>query len=186
MNKGMALLLAGLVLLAATGASAQERGDISVSGGYSQQWELFNSMHGWDASIAANVMKHLALVGDISGYYNSETVFQSKYEYRNFNFLFGPRYVHTIGSRFSPFAHFMAGGYHASVDRSGASGLPGSESDTWFAMDWGFGFDIRVSNRFSIRPLQLDLERISKKDSSGYFGRATFGVVYRLNGASRK
>jgi hypothetical protein len=186
MSKKIVLLLSGLMWMAPFAAKAQERGEISVSGGYSQQRELFSAMHGWDASVAGNVMKHLALVGDFSGYYNSDTFFQTKNEYRNFSYFFGPRYTHTIGSRWTPFAHFMLGGYHATRHTSGSSSFSGSQSTSWFALDLGFGFDIRVSKRFSVRPLQLDLERLSNRDSKGYFGRATFGVVYRLTGSSRQ
>ena len=167
-------------------AKAQERGEISVSGGYSQQWELFAAMHGWDASVAGNVMKHLALVADISGYYNSATFYQTQYKYRNYSFLFGPRYLHTIGSRWTPFAHFLIGGYRQTQHASGSPYDSRSNSGNCFALDLGGGFDIRVSNRFSIRPLQLDLERISNRDSNGYFGRTSFGVVYRLTGDPKR
>jgi hypothetical protein len=175
-----------LLPMMAPAARAQDKGEISVSGGYSQQWDLFNAMHGWDASVAGNVMKHLALVADISGYYNSDTFYQTQYKYRNYSFLFGPRYVHAIGSRWTPFAHFLMGGYRQTQNASGSPYYSGSNSRNWFALDLGGGFDIRVSNRFSIRPLQVDLERIGNGDSKGYFGRASFGVVYRLTGTLPK
>ena len=52
-----------------TTLKAQERGEVSVFGGYSYSPELFDSQNGWKASISGNVMTHLALVGDFSGYY---------------------------------------------------------------------------------------------------------------------
>ena len=185
MKRRNALLLSCLILMAPIAGMAQERGEISVFGGYSHQFEGLSTMHGWNASIAGNVMKHLAIVGDFSGYYRTNNSLQTEYKERDYSFLFGPRYVHLIGERWTPFAHFLIGDYRNTRNISGSSYYDGSIATNWLALDIGGGLDIRLNNRISIRPLQLDLARISRGGFHDHYGRVSFGALFRLSGTQK-
>jgi hypothetical protein len=162
-------------------AMAQDVGEIGVFGGYSESFELFSSQHGWNASIAGIAATHLALVADFSWYTGKE----SYYEYRDCTFLFGPRYVHGIGKRWTPFVHGLLGLYQRNQDPSGSMAsynVPGSRN--LFALDLGGGIDVRVNNRLLVRILQLDGLRSS--DGHWGYGRVSFGAVICLTGVSKK
>jgi hypothetical protein len=162
-------------------SKAQDRGEISVFGGYSYLNDVFSSKHGWNASLAGNVTRHVALVADFSGHYGPESWFQSAN--RNYSFLFGPRYVYTIGKRWTPFAHALIGNFWETQNIGGSPAVPsGSTSTNWLALDLGGGVDIRMSSRISVRALQLDIVRISNGNSHDHYGRVSFGAVFRLTG----
>jgi opacity protein-like surface antigen len=175
-----------LVTVAPSAADAQDRGEISVFGGYSYLYHLFSAQHGWNASVASNVTKHIALVADFSGHYGSETYLESENTHRDYSFLFGPRYVHTIGKRCTPFAHALIGNYR---ETHNTSGLPAaynrSISKNRLALGFGIGLDIRVSDRISIRALQLDIVSIENSGFGDYYGRASFGAVFSLTGGPK-
>jgi hypothetical protein len=173
------------LLLIPFAAEAQERGDINAFGGYSEQFEGLSTMHGWNASVAGNVVKHLAVVADFSGYYNTRTYLGAEHKDRDYIILFGPRYVHTLGSRWTPFAHVLIGNYRNIQSTSGSSYDNGSISKNSLALDIGGGLDIQVSNRISIRAIQLDVARISRDASHDHYGRISFGAVFRLSGAGK-
>ena len=173
-------------------AKAQERGDVSVFGGYSHRWNA-NAIHGWNASLPGNVTNHMALVADFSGYYWSDSYaassYQSEYQSRNYSFLFGPRYVHTIQKRWTPFAHALVG-----LERDTGEGwysigstrtFYGPSSSHMLALAFGGGIDIRVSNRISVRALQLDGVGLESQGFWGYYLRASFGAVIHLRKAPR-
>jgi hypothetical protein len=180
---------------------AQDRGEISVFGGYLHSGPgSFAIGQGWNASLAGNVMKHVALVGDFSGLYKSSkytypgytyngvTIFaSSSNEYRNryHTFLFGPRLAYTIEKRVTPFVHFLVGVQHYSSndrDVSGSTINNYSSNGNFFTGAVGVGADIKLNNRVSLRPIQLDA--IGVRSSPGYWNfqsRVSFGAVFRLN-----
>jgi hypothetical protein len=139
------------------------------------------------------VAKHLALVADFSGFYGSDKYsgpnFRSEDIYRNYGFLFGPRYVHTVGKRWTPFAHALLG-----LERYSARGqytigstttIYGPHANYVLALAFGGGIDMRVNDRVSVRALQFDGVGIEEDGLWGYFLRASFGVVLNLSGAPR-
>jgi hypothetical protein len=103
MRKMHLLLLACIALIAPYAVKAQSRGNISVFGGYSYLNQALSSKHGWNVSLAGNVTRHIALVADFSGHSGSISWFQNSDKYSDYSLLFGPRYVHTIGKRWTPF-----------------------------------------------------------------------------------
>jgi hypothetical protein len=183
MAKKCLLLLACMALMTPLAAKAQSRGNIIVFGGYSYLNQVFLSKHGWNISIAGNVTRHVALVADFSGHYASNSWFQNSDRYSDYSLLFGPRYVHTIGKRWTPFAHVLIGNFRETQKSNGSPVMDdGSISGNWFALGIGGGLDIRMSNRISVRALQLDLIKLADRDHRDYYGRASFGAVFHLNG----
>jgi hypothetical protein len=189
-KKALVFLWPCLVWILPFTAKAQEKGEISVFGGYSYRWNT-NENHGWHASIAGNIARHLAIVGDFSGHYGSNSyagyAFQTGDRSRGYAFLFGPRYVHTIQKRWTPFAHALVG-----VERHSSEGWYswggetnkisyGPNPDNVFAVAFGGGLDINLCRRISVRALQVDGVGIADGGFWGYYVRASVGVVFHLN-----
>jgi hypothetical protein len=182
--KRILLIFSCLIGLAPSAAKAQERGEVSTFGGYLFSPGLDASSHGWNVSIARNTIKHLALVADLSGFSSSYMGMSgNKYEHGNFSLLIGPRVV--TGKGVTPFVQALLGLH---CRNKNVTGYPlaynYSSRKNGFVLGLGTGFDIRVSNRISIRPLQLDF--IAGVSKGIVYGRALFGAVIHLNGASRQ
>jgi len=89
-----------------------------------------------------------------------------------FTFLFGPRITLRSKSAFQPFFLVNFGG--ARIKLSCASGTSCSDSNdsvskTAFAMTAGGGFDIKLSKKFALRPIQAEylLTRFGNSCSNG-------------------
>jgi hypothetical protein len=183
--KRFALLIAVCLMWAmpSTLKAAQERGEIGVFGGYARSY-MTTFPNGWNASIAANVVKHLAVVADFSGYSRSESNSSYTSKYKSHNFLFGPRAMATIENRWTPFVHFLAGNYRYTYARAESPNDSSSRSE--LEMCIGGGLDIKVSDRLAIRPIQVDLMKMGNGDRSGHYGRISFGGVLNLRKGSQK
>jgi hypothetical protein len=185
MHRFLSWSIAFIALTMPLAATAQERGEISVFGGYSKSWDLFDpGKQGWDVSVSGNISKHLALVADFSGHYHKNRPDVSYLSVsRCFSAIFGPRYVHRIGKRLSPFAHIMYGLYQRKQDLSAyqlANDVPRIRNH--FAIDLGGGMDVKVNERFSIRAIQLD--GLVGDRRYGYVS-TSFGAVFHLAGVSK-
>ena len=191
MKRACSLCLFSLALMIPLAVRAQDRGDISVFGGYLQAWNA-DANQGWNASVSGTIINHLALVADFSGLYGSskytDSYFKSEDKYRHYKILFGPRYVHTIGKRWTPFAHCLVGlekagskGWYTSETTSGSYGPYAGNA---FAVAVGGGIDLGVNNRFSVRALQFDGVGLMDSGFWGYYVRASFGAVLHLSKAS--
>jgi hypothetical protein len=172
------LFLFCLALMLPFAAQAQERGEISVFGGFSGTTDLWDGKNGWNASLAGNVVKHVALVADISGHYNSGSTgwWSGRAPSHSYSYVFGPRYVHTSGQRWTPFAHVLFGAHSET-----AQGI----SRTMPALAFGGGLDIRIADWFSLRVPQIDYVKAKDNDRRFDYGRIAVGVVFRLRGASK-
>jgi hypothetical protein len=175
------LLIFCLALLAPFAVKAQEQGAVSVFGGYSASSELLDPLrHGWNASIAGNITKHLALFTDFSRYSGRN----AGYQFNSFNLMFGPRYVGRIGKRWAPFAHALFGLYTRNQNQVGSLAVDsGLSNKKMFAMGGGCGIDVAVNKRFSMRLLQFDV--VGSRDGHWGYGRTSFGAVFRLSGEPR-
>jgi hypothetical protein len=179
---------------------AQERGEISLFGGYSRLYALWSdAQQGWNVSLAGNVAKNVALVGDVSGLYSSANYAYSGYTFNGrtilaayneesrcgyHTFMFGPRLVVTIKNRFTPFVHFLAGEERYSLRQHHVSDSivqDISSSHNYFAVSIGIGADIKINNRVSIRPIQLDAIGPRQSGHWDLQGRTSFGAVFRLD-----
>ena len=152
---------------------------------------------GFEASIIRNFSKHFGIKGDLSAHFNNEsasgpitactpactTVTQGfQLKTRVYNFLAGPEFKARNSTRFTPFAHVLAGVAHTSATFT----TPGptfnlllKKSDNSFAMAMGGGLDIRASKRVSFRGV-LDYNPVFVHDSTSGtrdFVRISLGVL---------
>ena len=144
---GFALVL-GLFCVA---AFAQENGTTpkaEIFGGY--QYTRFDgglNANGWNPAVTGNLNHWFGIAADFSGAYKT----QNGVSFRNYTYTFGPVVSYRHNETFTPFAHFLAGGFHDSAAVGGLSG-----SDSGFAMMFGGGLDVKASRRIALRAIQFD------------------------------
>src|SRR2546425_4060801 len=181
----------GYSALGESGSRAISLGpNASVGGDYEGQ--------GFETSIIRNFSKRFGIKGDFSAHFNNEsargpiaactpactTVTQNfQLKTRVYNFLAGPEFKARNSTRFTPFAHVLAGVAHTSATFT----TPGStfniflkRSDTGFAMALGGGLDIRATKRVSFRG-QIDYNPVFVHDSNSGtrdFVRISLGVLF--------
>ncbi len=154
---GLALLLC-MVSLA---AFAQETGNTpkaEIFGGY--QYTRFDggvNANGWDTSLTGNLNHWFGIAADFSGAYKS----QNGVSFNNYTYTFGPVVSYRQNETFTPFAHFLAGGFRASAAFGGLSG-----SDNGFAMMFGGGVDVKATKRVAVRAIQFDWLSLHANGSS--------------------
>ena len=130
--------IALFVCLAVFVGTAQETPKPEVFGGY-QFTALDPSWHGqgWNAAANMYFTRWFGVTGDLSGAYSQGLHFTT--------FTGGP-VVSMHKGQFSPFAHFLIGGAHASVNGTGNNGM---------AMMFGGGLDMG-HKQFAMRLFQVD------------------------------
>jgi Outer membrane protein beta-barrel domain len=140
------LLLFGLSSLAAV---AQENAPkAELFGGY--QYTRFDgglNANGWDTTVTTNLNRWVGVAGDFSGAYKT----QSGVSFNNYTYTFGPVVSLRRNERLTPFAHFLAGGFHSSTALSGVSA-----PDNGFAMMFGGGVDVTATRHLGLRAFQFD------------------------------
>jgi outer membrane protein with beta-barrel domain len=143
-----------------------------IFGGY--QYTRFDgglNANGWNSSVTGNLNRWFGVAADFSGAYKS----QSGVSFHNYTYTFGPVVSYRHNESFTPFAHFLAGGFHASASSSGVSG-----SDGGFAMMFGGGVDVKVSQRIALRAIQFDwLSLHSNGVSDNNNMRISTGILLR-------
>jgi len=162
-------VLAGLLLLTAGSALAQgEFPKVETSPAFMFirtpiAGQSFNCAGG-GGTIAYNVTKLVGIAADMGGckIFGNTLGVGNTISGNEFTFLFGPRFTIRTGSPFEPFFEVNFGGARVSVkcqseaqqcvnDTNGAT-----FSKTAFAMTAGGGFQIKLSKKFSLRPLQAE------------------------------
>ena len=155
--------------------------------------------HGFEVSATGNLTRYLGIKGDFSGHFKSREFpiggiaapnARVDLESRLFNFLGGVQLKdNSTEGTFKPFAHALVGVAHARnrVDFSAdvcAAVFPSpcpvdfTESETGFAGAFGGGIDIRASDRFSIRAIQIDYNPTRLFDSTQHNFRFGVGIVF--------
>jgi hypothetical protein len=173
MHKFFIALLLGMFSLA---ASAQEMGTSTpkaeIFGGY--QYTRFDggmNANGWDTAVTGNLNNWFGVTGDFSGAYKS----QSGASFSNYTYTFGPVVSLRRNPAFTPFAHFLLGGFRDSVSLGSASA-----SDSGLAMMFGGGVDVRATQHFAVRAIQFDwLGLHSNGASDNNNMRISTGVLFR-------
>jgi opacity protein-like surface antigen len=162
---------------------------VELFGGYSymredSEPEGFN-LNGWNASIAYNINRHVAVRADFSGYYKSEEDQFFSNSLRKHQFLFGLQGSIRPNERVRVFLRPLFGlaHVHTKTDIAGLTS-PITFSDTAFAMALGGGLDINVSRRFFIRPFQLDYLFTHFGNSWQHNFRASSGIGFRFGTGS--
>jgi outer membrane protein OmpA-like peptidoglycan-associated protein len=151
-------------------------------------------LNGGSASIAFNFNRYIGLVADIGVYANSQLQLTGSGANEPlvvnangtaYTFLLGPRLSFRNSTRLTPFAQVLVGGVHASnVTISGCTGsactpLPAQLA---FAMTGGGGLDIRLTQHFSLRPIQAEYMMTRFADVAyGSTGAATTENDLRLS-----
>jgi len=119
-----------------------------------------NAAHGYHVAGTGNVNSWLGLTGEVSGHINGGYVLHYA--------LGGPRFtLRSSSSRIEPFAHALAGGIVASGEGR-------------FAMAFGGGVDVRVTDRIAIRAVQADYAPIVTSGTVVNNVRVSSGVVFRF------
>ena len=139
-------------------AYAQETPKVDIFAGYSYVRENPSSsgtdsfsLNGGSASVTYHIKDWVSAVADFGGYHNGN-ILGSGVDGTLSTYLFGPRVSYRSYRRFTPFAEALFGVGHAGASIAGGS----LGSQNAFAMTLGGGVDYRLSNRFSLRPLQVD------------------------------
>ena len=181
-SKVVVCLLAFLSFTAAA-AFAQETPKLDVSVGYSYFRDnpstsgvpSFN-LHGGSASAAYNFNDWLGAVADFGGYH-ANNILGSGVDGTLSTYLFGPRISYRKHERFTPFAQTLFGVAHSSVSFGG--------TDNAFAASFGGGVDVKISNRFSWRPAQVEYlltrfqEATTNRETQNNL-RVTTGLVFHF------
>jgi len=154
--------VAALIVVISTFGMAQEMPGPEIYGGF-QYTRTDGGGHGngWNTAANLYITRWLGGTADFSGVYNNGSLY---------TYTFGP-VVSTHKNNFSPFAHALFGGAHAS-----SSGV----SDSGMAMMFGGGVDFGTK-KWAVRAVQFDWlvlrsNGITNKNNM----RVNTGVMYRF------
>lgn len=147
-----------MILLVALSAFAQEMPKWDVAGGYSFLRIEKVNLNGWSAAAAGSLSKNFSLAAEVSGHYKtqSQTLYgvNAKASFKEYNFLFGPRFSSRANSRITPFVQSLVGIGHLSGQASGSGyGTSVSFGESSNALAWasGGGLDVMTMGNLGIR-----------------------------------
>jgi opacity protein-like surface antigen len=183
------LMMAGLTVLFGAAAQAQDVPVAELYGGY--QYARLNDLvpptlnntdgidaQGFNFQGVYNVNRYLGVVADFGASFSNG----GPNETNLFTYTFGPRVSLRNDSRVTPFAQVLFGGARAS-DVPRQSGRIGSANG--YAMLLGGGLDVKVNEKFSIRPFQADflltrVDTVNTQRENQTSLRLSFGVNFKL------
>lgn len=165
-----------IVLSLSLTVMAQATPRAELFGGYSYAG---NGSNGFDGSIAGNINNWVGLVADVGGQYTrlDDQGFTEKI--RTHSILFGPRFSLRRDSRVVPFTHALFGFSHLRTETNEFGSLL-SFSDSSFGMALGGGIDIKITDTFAIRAVQIDYLRTRFFNEIQNKGRISLGVVFHF------
>jgi hypothetical protein len=121
--------------------------------------ESFNCAGG-GGTFAYNFTSLLGIAADLGGCkYFGETIpaLSSKVSGNDFTFMFGPRFTFRSASAFRPFFEVNFGGNRLSLSCNSGTPCSGmTYTKDAFALTAGGGFDIKLSKKFALRPIQAE------------------------------
>lgn len=201
-------VLAALFLLAAGSALAQDefpRVETSPAFMFIRTpigGQNFNCAGG-GGTIAYNVTSLVGIAADMGGcrYFGNTLGLGNTIKGNDFTFMFGPRITFRSSSPFRPFFEVNFGGNRISLTcQSSATNCVNATagstfSKSAFAMTAGGGFDIKLSRKFSLRPIQAEylytrfgndcpLAACNNNNSQNSF-RLKSGIVIAWGGGSK-
>lgn len=180
-----ALAVGSMLLASGMIASAQEVETPRVELGLDYSFEHNNpggnlpsyNANGGFGYVQYNFSRSFGLVADL-GANNVGTVNGLSIGNTAFEYLFGPRFTWRH-SRVSPYVQTLFGG-----ERYSNGFLPGSPfpllgtSQNNFAMKFGGGIDVTVTNHIAVQPVQVDYVMTEFSPGSGFANNALNGVRY--------
>jgi opacity protein-like surface antigen len=194
------LLGIAMAVVSVAPAAAQTPPALELSGGYQfihlSGDEVGGSLgKGWYVDLAANLSRELGVVFQVGGSYRSidesqsfmGTTVTSSADIAIHEYMGGLRFNLRRTPTIVPFAHFLAGAVHGSVDVEVAAtsgGVPifsfgEEESSTNFGLQLGGGANVRLTDAIGAR-VGLDYLRIFADDGGGNVFRFSAGVVFAL------
>src|SRR5215469_13832325 len=167
------LLLLGTVSLAAFAQEGMQTAQkAEIFGGY--QFTRFDggvNANGWDSTVTGNLNHWFGVAADFSGAYKT----QNGVSFHNYTYTFGPVLSLRSNDKFTPFAHFLVGGFHGAASFNGLSG-----TGNGLAMMFGGGVDVSASQHLAFRAFQFDwLSLHSNGTSDNNNMRISTGVLLR-------
>lgn len=158
MKLRMVVCLLTFISLGGAATFAQETPKVDIFAGYSyvranpgpRSGDSF-SLNGGSASFTYHIKDWISGVADFGGYHNGN-ILGTGVDGTLSTYLFGPRLSYRSYHRVTPFAETLFGVAHGSATIAGVTG----PTQNAFAMAIGGGVDYRISNRLSLRPLQVD------------------------------
>ena len=162
---------------------SQENPKVEIFGGYSffraNEFDyVTTNLHGFNASVAANLNSWLGVEGDFGGHFGSPSVGPFRVPYVDVNvysFMGGPKIAYRGSSALTPFAHALIGTTHASA---GAFGLDYGRNALSAVV--GGGLDVRLSDHVAIRAVQADYFMTRFFDERQNNVRLSGGIVFRF------
>ncbi|MEW6131184.1 MAG: outer membrane beta-barrel protein [Acidobacteriota bacterium] len=135
-------------------------------------------LHGVNASFTGYFNDYFGITGDFSFHRKKDTeVFgpndEDRIDTRVVYFMAGPKLKYRNPSRFEPYVHALFGGAHTRFEVESQFPIAGGSftesfdtGATDFAMAIGGGVDVRLSDNFSLRLIQIDYAPVFLKDRS--------------------
>ncbi|MDX6290534.1 MAG: hypothetical protein QOH42_2333 [Blastocatellia bacterium] len=124
-----------------------------------------SKLNGLNLSFADYFTKRLGVVADFSAHFNSRsdtlgiTATQSKFSL--YNITGGPQVRFPSSSKFTPFAHVLAGIARGNLNETFTDGYAAfTDNNTSFTMNLGGGVDYKLNDRFAWRIGQFDYNPI--------------------------
>jgi opacity protein-like surface antigen len=120
--------------------------------------------NGFNLSAASYFTKRFGVAADFSAHFNSRddtfgtTSARSKFSL--YNITGGPQFRFPSSSKFTPFAHALAGVARRNLTETLTGATDTTDKNTSFTMNFGGGVDYKLSDRFGWRVFQFDYNPI--------------------------
>jgi hypothetical protein len=138
--------------------------------------------HGWGLAVTYKFHRHIGVTADLAGQYGrvlgpiipaiqppgSPILSPERHNFASYQFLLGPTFSLRSG-RVTEFAHALVGGFHS------AGGVPRTD----FAMGYGGGVDVRLTDLISVRAFQADWIPVKHGSWENHF-RFQTGIIFNF------
>ena len=151
-------------------------------------------LNGWNAALDFNMNSKWAVTVDASGYYGwhdnwpvryaptnvtgeaahwriREVIEQADVKY--FNLMGGPKYTFGSSETVRPYVHALFGVSHVNTP-------PQVVVENRFMQAYGGGVDVKLSDKWSVRPIQADYLRVRRYSTYENNFRFSAGFIYKI------
>jgi hypothetical protein len=135
---------------------------------------------GFGVSVSGNITRAIAIVGDVSYNWDRSSNFLGGPDFKSHSFIFltGPRF-YIRGDKITFFGQFMLG-LANTRDEFSQRLMMMIVKDTNFALGFGSGMDVNLSNRISLRLFQFDYIPTHRSGDWQDNFRIKTGIVFRF------